>query len=78
MPAAIKRRYQMHAGPPRGHHNEEAAGYYMGWDEIGARMGITRQRAQQIARVALYKLRRNETVKQLARELGIFELNKKY
>jgi len=47
----------------REHHSAENG--LMGWDEIGRRLGMTRQRAQQICREALYKLRRNP----LAREL---------
>lgn len=47
----------------REHHSVENG--LMGWDEIGRRLGLTRQRVQQIYREALYKLRRNPEAREL-------------
>ena len=48
-----------------------AAGLPMTLAEIGKRLGISRERAAQLERSALAKLRRHPVIQRLAQEIGL-------
>jgi DNA-directed RNA polymerase sigma subunit (sigma70/sigma32) len=64
-----KRDYNMDPDPGRMRYDVDESGAAMGWDEIGERLGISGERARQIYRVAMRKLRRNPEAVALFKEL---------
>lgn len=61
--------YKLDSDPGRMEWRSDESGAMMGWDEIGRIIGTSRERARQIYREALYKLKRNPEVLRLFLEL---------
>lgn len=64
-----KRDYNYDPDPGRMRYDVDESGAAMGWDEIGERLGVSRERARQIYRIAIRKLRRNPDAMRLFLEL---------
>ena len=64
-----KRSYNSDPDPGRMNWLSDETGAAMGWDEIGRRMGVSRERVRQIYRMAMRKLRRNPDAAKLFNEL---------
>jgi DNA-directed RNA polymerase sigma subunit (sigma70/sigma32) len=63
------RKYNLDADPTRTYWWSEESGGMMGWADIGKEIGTTGERARQIYRGAIYKLRRNPEALRLFLEL---------
>jgi hypothetical protein len=71
VPIKVKRDriYKLDDDPGRMQWNSDESGGMLGWDEIGRIIGTSGERARQIYRGAMYKLRRNPEALRLFLEL---------